>query len=216
MLAGLTRFGASDRRFNSRFTGIYGLRFLFNYHVLLAGLTGFGAGNGGFNGGFTRIDLSVRGGCLCFFCLTGARSRFTRFAGGNRFAVIRFFTGRDHHGLGCRRFFLPYACQCGINRILVFFAGLNCGLFVTRLTGQFFTLQTRLTRFKTRFRFGCAFLFHGDGINLGLLLAEVLHQRNVTWADPGAGTAFDAVGQVMGLRFIVQLTFAVPVQLLRK
>ncbi len=84
------------------------------------------------------------------------------------------------------------------------------------LTSHLLTFETRLTRFETCLGFRGAFFFHGDGINLGLLLAEVLHQRNVAWADPGAGTAFDAVGQVMGFGFIVQLAFAVPVQLLRE
>ena len=84
------------------------------------------------------------------------------------------------------------------------------------LTGDFFALQSRLTCFETCLGFRGAFFFHGNGINLGLLLTEVLHQRNVAWADPGAGAAFNAVGQVMGFCLVVQLAFAVPVQLLRE
>jgi hypothetical protein len=42
---------------------------------------------------------------LRFFCLTRASRGLTRFAGGNRFAVIRFFAGRDHHRLAAVGFF---------------------------------------------------------------------------------------------------------------
>ncbi|SAJ34615.1 Uncharacterised protein [Enterobacter cloacae] len=84
------------------------------------------------------------------------------------------------------------------------------------LTGLFLALQSRLTRFKAGLRFSGTFFFHGDGVDFGFLLTEVLHQRNIAWADPGAGTAFNTVSQVMRLGFIVQLAFAVPVQLLRQ
>ena len=151
-----------------------------------------------------------------FFRLTRASRSLSRFAGGNRFAVIRFFPGLDHHRLGGIGFFLANARQCGVDRILIFPGRLNGGLLMAFLTGDFFALQSRLTRFETCLGFRGAFFFHGNGINLGLLLTEVLHQRNVAWADPGAGAAFNAVGQVMGFCLVVQLAFAVPVQLLRE
>jgi hypothetical protein len=68
--------------------------------------------------------------------LTGASLRLTRFAGGNRFAVIRFLAGRDHHRLAAS-LFLANARQCGVNRILIFLARLNGGLLMAFLTGDF-------------------------------------------------------------------------------
>ena len=82
------------------------------------------------------------------------------------------------------------------------------------LAGGFFALKTLLAGFKARFRVGGAFLLLGDGVNFGLLDAEVLHQRNIARADPGAGSALNAVGQVMGFGFVVDLAFAEPVELL--
>ena len=138
-----------------------------------------------------------------FFCLTCASRSLACFTRGDGFTVVRLLTCRDHHRLGSIGFFLANACQGGVNCILIFFARLDGGLLMTLLTGRFFTFQPCLTCFKARFGFCCTFFFHGDGINFGLLLAEVLHQRNIAWADPGAGAAFDAVGQVMCFGFIV-------------
>ncbi len=87
---------------------------------------------------------------------------------------------------------------------------------MTFLASEFLALKSCLTRLKTGFRFGRALLFHRNGVNLCLLLTEILHQRNVAWADPGTGTALDTVGKIVRLRLIVQLTFAVPVKLLRQ
>ena len=82
------------------------------------------------------------------------------------------------------------------------------------LTGELLSLQSRLAGFETCFCFGGARLCHGDGVNFRLFLPEILHQRNVARADPGAGAALDAVGNIVCSRFIVQLAFTVPVQLL--
>jgi hypothetical protein len=59
-------------------------------------------------------------------------------------------------------------------------------------------------------------IFKANFVYLGLFLAEILHQRNAAWAYPGAGPAFDAVGQIMRGRFVVLLAFTEPVQLLRQ
>ncbi|MNY49533.1 hypothetical protein D3C86_1849670 [compost metagenome] len=82
---------------------------------------------------------------------------------------------------------------------------------MTFLTGDFVAFKTCLARFKACFCFGCAFIFKRNGVNLGLLLTEVLHQRNAARTHPGAGPALDAVGQIMRFGFVVQLAFAVPV-----
>ena len=188
-------FGASNRCFDGGFTRVD--RFLLDDYLLLSSFAGLGPGYRRFNGRFTRVDLSICLNRLRFFRLTRASRSLSRFAGGNRFAVIRFFPGLDHHRLGGIGFFLANARQCGVDRILIFPGRLNGGLLMAFLTGDFFALQSRLTRFETCLGFCGAFFFHGDGINLGLLLTEVLHQRNVAWADPGAGAAFNAVGQIM-------------------
>ncbi|MNE17229.1 hypothetical protein D3C80_1102030 [compost metagenome] len=146
----------------------------------------------------------------------GARLCFTCFTRGNHFAVIRFLTGRDNHNLCGGRFFLTNAGQRGINRFLIVLGRLNGRFLVTFLTGDFVAFKTCLARFKACFCFGCAFIFKRNGVNLGLLLTEVLHQRNAARTHPGASATLDAVGQVVGLRFIVELTFAEPVQLLRQ
>ena len=77
-------------------------------------------------------------------------------------------------------------------------------------------LQTRLACFKTGFGFRRTLLFQTNLRDLGLLLTEVLHQRNIARADPGAGAALNAVGQVVGRGLVVLLAFAKPVQLLRQ
>ncbi len=87
---------------------------------------------------------------------------------------------------------------------------------MTLKTCRFLTLQTGLTCFKTDFRLGGTLLFLRDSVDLGLLLAEILHQRNIAWADPGTGPALDTVRQVMGSGFIVLLAFTEPVELLRE
>ncbi len=89
-------------------------------------------------------------------------------------------------------------------------------LFMTRFTGLFFTLQARLTRFEAGFSFQRAFRFQIDGAQFRFFLTVILHQRNITRADIGAGTAFDAVIDMVGTRFIVIAALAVPVKLLRQ
>ena len=83
-------------------------------------------------------------------------------------------------------------------------------------TRGFFALQTCLTGFKTRFCFCGAFLFLTNGGNFCFFLTEILHQWNVARANPGAGPTFNTVGNVVRGGFIVLLTFAEPVQLLRQ
>ena len=79
---------------------------------------------------------------------------------------------------------------------------------------DFFPLETLLAGFEACFGFGRALFFHRDSIDLSLLNAEILHQRNIARANPGAGTAFDTVGQVVRFGFIVDLALAEPVELL--
>ena len=82
--------------------------------------------------------------------------------------------------------------------------------------GRFLTLQARLSRLESRLGFRSALLFQTNRRDLGFLLAEVLHQRNIAWAYPRARAAFDAVRQIVSGGFIVLLAFAEPVQLLRQ
>ena len=85
---------------------------------------------------------------------------------------------------------------------------------MTLLASEFLTLKARLTRFKARFSLGVTLLFLSDSVNFCFLLAEILHQRNITRANPGAGTAFDTVCKIMRGGFIMLLAFAEPVELL--
>ena len=177
--------------------------------------TRFGAGNRCFDRGFARIvAFSLR--LLRFFRLTRARLGFTRFAGGNHFAVIRLCASLHHHRLCGSGLFLFHAREGGFDCLFILFARLRGSLLVTRLARQFFALKTRLTGFKTRLRFGGASLFLGDGGDLRFLLAEILHQRNIARADPCAGTALDAVREIVCDGFVVLLAFAEPVELLRQ
>jgi hypothetical protein len=59
--------------------------------------------------------------------LAGAGFGLTRFAGGNRFAVIRFGAGLDHDRLGGIALFFANPGQGGVNRILIFRGRLNGG-----------------------------------------------------------------------------------------
>ncbi|MNC34940.1 hypothetical protein D3C75_834010 [compost metagenome] len=78
----------------------------------------------------------------------------------------------------------------------------------------FFAFEPRLARFKALFGFSGAFGFQLDFTYLGFFLTEILHQRNIAWANVGASPAFDAIFEIMGLRFIVLLPTAKPVELL--
>ncbi len=206
-------FRTGNGGFNSRFTRINRCRFGLNV-VRLRRFTGFGAGNGSLDRRFTRIRFWLCVAGLGFLGLTGTRLCFTRFARSNGFAIVRALTRWDHHILSGGGFLLANTSQGGINGVLIFRRRLNRCFFMTFFAGGFFSLQTQLAGFKACFGLGSAFLFLGDGVNLGLFDAEILHQRNIARANPGAGTAFNAVGQVMGFCFVVDLTFAVPVKLL--
>ena len=87
-------------------------------------------------------------------------------------------------------------------------------LFMTRFARLFFALQSCLTGFKACFRFQRTFRFQVDGAQFGLFLTVILYQRNVTRADIGAGTTFDAVIDMVRTGFIVIAALAVPVELL--
>ena len=112
--------------------------------------------------------------------------------------------------------FIPYPGQGGANRLLIFGGRLNGGFFMPLGARGFLTLQARLSGLESGFGFRSALLFLTNRRDLGLFLTEVLHQRNITWTYPRAGAALDAVRQIMGSGFIVLLTFAEPVQLLRQ
>ncbi len=89
-------------------------------------------------------------------------------------------------------------------------------LLMLRFTRQLFTLQTCLARLKARFRFSGTLRLKIDSAQLGLLLAVILHQRNIARTDIGAGAALNAVVDMVGARFIVIAALAVPVELLRQ
>ena len=76
---------------------------------------------------------------------------------------------------------------------------------------SFLTLQARLSGLESGFGFRSALLFLTNRRDLGFLLAEVLHQRNIAWAYPRARAAFDAVRQIVSGGFIVLLAFTEPV-----
>jgi hypothetical protein len=82
-----------------------------------------------------------------------------RFAGGNRFAVIRFGAGEHDNRLRGVTLFFPYPGQGGVNRILIFRRRLDGGLLMAFQTRGFIALQARLTGLKARFGFRGAFLF---------------------------------------------------------
>ena len=148
--------------------------------------------------------------------LAGAGLGLTGFAGGDRFTVIRFCSGLDNDRLGGIALFFANPGQRRVNRRMIFRGRLNSRLFVAFQTSGFVPLQTSLAGLKAGFGLRRALFFLTDSRNLGLFLTEILYQRNITRTDPGAGAAFDAVGQVMGGGFIVLLAFAEPVQLLRQ
>ena len=87
---------------------------------------------------------------------------------------------------------------------------------MTLLTRHFLPLKASLTRFKASFSFSRPFILKTDSVNFGLFLTEVLHQRNITWANPGTGPAFNTILKVVRRGLIMLLTFTKPVQLLRQ
>ncbi len=203
-MRGFARFGAGDGGLNGGFTRIdrgrsFSGSFTFGrgsgVFNLLRGFTRFGAGDSGLNGGFTRIaciGCRFNSGLLFSFARPGLG--FTRFAGGNRFAVVWFAAGLNNNRLRRITLLITHAGQRGVNGILIFRRRLYGCFFVPLLARGFFTFKTRLSRFKPSFRLGGALFFLTDGGNFRFFLAEVLHQRNITRTDPGAGAAFDAVG----------------------
>ena len=99
---------------------------------------------------------------------------------------------------------------------MIFRCRLYSCAFMPLKTRCFFTFKARLSGFKSRFCFSRSFFFLTNGVNLGFFLTEILHQWNVAWTYPGAGTAFNAVGDIVGCRFIMLLAFTEPVKLLRQ
>ena len=187
------------------------------------GFTGFSACNRRFDGSFTRID-SFAGDSdtfrhillLRFFCLTCARLRLTRLAGGNHLSVIRYASGLNHDRLRAGGLFFTHAGEGCVNCLLIFCGRLDGGFFVAFSASGFFPLQACLTRLKARFSFGVALFFLRNGVNLGFFLTEILDQRDITWADPRAGTALNAIGQIVRSGFVMLLAFTEPVKLLRQ
>ena len=209
------RFGARDSRFYCGFTRIDAVGRLAFSVLFLLRFFRFGARDSRFYCGFTRIARLTRQrlGLSLFFRLTLARQRFTRLALGNDGGVIGR-VARVNVNL-CRFLRLHARQRCG-DFILFAGANLTLRLRMTRFTGQFFPFQTRLTRFKARFRFGGAFRFQIDSAQFRLLLAVILHQWNITGANPGAGAAFDAIVNMVSARLVVIGALAVPVELLRQ
>ena len=78
----------------------------------------------------------------------------------------------------------------------------------------FFIVQGAPVRFQTELLLLRRAFFLTNGVNLGFFLTEILYQWNIAWAYPGAGTAFNTVGDIAGRRFVVLLPFTEPVKLL--
>ena len=99
---------------------------------------------------------------------------------------------------------------------MIFSRRLYGSAFVAFKTCGFFTFKSRLSSFKPRFGFRGAFFFLANSVNLGLFLAEILHQRNVARAYPCASAALDAVSDIVRCGFVMLLPFTEPIQLLRQ
>ena len=171
----------------------------------------FGTGNGRFDGGFARINrlTSHRLGFHLLLSLFNQRLSVTCFLFGQRRRIQRI-------GFISRAVFVIDAFACGINLRLLTCAHLALRLFMTRFTRQLLALKTSLPRFETRFRLGGTLCFQIDGAQLGFFLTIILHQRNVARADIGAGTAFNAVINMVRAGFVVIAALAVPEELLRQ
>ena len=143
---------------------------------------------------------------------TFTRLRFAGFAGGDHLAIVRCLSA---DGAGCRHgIFTAHAGQGGLYRILIAVGQFDGRFLVTLFARQFFTFQTGQFGFVTGLGFGGARGFLIDGFDFGLFLAVVLHQRNIAGAYKGAGTALNAVEQVMLAGFFVFFATAEPVKLL--
>ena len=99
---------------------------------------------------------------------------------------------------------------------MIFCGRLYRRAFVAFKTSRFFTFQSRLSGFKACFCFSGAFFFLTNGIKLSFFLSEILHQRNIAWTNPGTGSAFNAVSDIVAGCLIVLLSFTEPVKLLRQ
>ncbi len=125
-----------------------------------------------------------------------------------------FFRWRAAGVLCLLRLLRFYPRQRGGNLTAVILTDGTFCLLMTVFPRQFFPLKTLLARFKTGLRLHGAFRFQVDSAKLCFLLTVILHQRNVAGADPGTGSAFNAVGNVVLPRLIVIASTAVPVKLL--
>ncbi len=168
-----------------------------------------------------------RSGCFAVCALrqlgSAARFRFpfARFASGNHRAVVghafacgcnggdgRILLGLDTGESRCNRVF----SACGSHRL----PALGGCFGMARFAGRFLPLETGLLGFETLLG-ALGLLGLGTGFaNVILGDLVVLHQRDLARADPGAGTALDAVHQVEFLGLVILFGLAVPVELLRQ
>ena len=220
LLFSFTRFRSGDRGFNGGFARIGGCRLsgggIYRGSRLLFSFTRFRSGDRGFNGGFARIGGGIYRRSRLLFGFARPRLGLAGFAGGNGFAVIRFDAGEHDNRLRRVTLFFTHPGKGGVNGVLIFRRRLDRGLLMTFQTRRFIALQASLTRLKANFGLRGAFLFLRDRGDLGFLLAEVLHQRNIAWANPGAGAALNAICEIMAGGFVVLLAFAEPIKLLRQ
>ena len=215
LLLQLARFGTGNSGFDGGFARI-DLFFWFRISLLLFQLARFGAGDSGFNGSFTWISNGCCVVSLLQFCLFRSGLRFTGFPCCNNCTVIRAFARFNHNRLCSLGLFLFHPRQSGSNRIFIFGCRLNGCALMSFKASRFFALKASLARFETRFGFCGALFFLTNSRNFSFFLTEILHQGNIARANPRASPTFNAVGNVMRGGFIVLLTFAEPVQLLRQ
>ncbi|GCT36053.1 hypothetical protein HmCmsJML135_02088 [Escherichia coli] len=215
LLFQLACFGTGNSGFDGGFARI-NLLFWLRIGLLLLQLACFGAGNSRFNGSFTWISNGCSVVSLLQFCLFRSGLRFTGFPCCNNCTVIRAFARFNHNRLCSLGLFLFHPRQSGSNRIFIFGCRLNGCALMSFKASRFFALQTSLARFETRFGFCGALFFLTNSRNFSFFLTEILHQGDIARANPRASPTFNAVGNVMRGGFIVLLTFAEPVQLLRQ
>ena len=215
LLFQLARFGTGNSGFDGGFARI-DLFFWFRISLLLFQLARFGAGDSCFNGSFTWISNGCCVVSLLQFCLFRSGLRFTGFPCCNNCTVIRAFARFNHNRLCSLGLFLFHPRQSGSNRIFIFGCRLNGCALMSFKASRFFALQTSLARFETRFGFCGALFFLTNSRNFSFFLTEILHQGNIARANPRASPTFNAISNVMRGSFIVLLTFAEPVQLLRQ
>ena len=215
LLFQLACFGTGNSRFDGGFARI-NLFFWLRISLLLFQLACFGAGNSRFNCSFTWISNGCSVVSLLQFCLFRSGLRFTGFPCCNNCTVIRAFARFNHNRLCSLGLFLFHPRQSGSNRIFIFGCRLNGCALMSFKASRFFALQTSLARFETRFGFCGALFFLTNSRNFSFFLTEILHQGDIARANPRASPTFNAVGNVMRGGFIVLLTFAEPVQLLRQ